>query len=596
MALRDNPVIYLTRTMWKYSKGNRKNVIIYFTMFMIANILNLIEPLIIAKILNTIQTEGLTADNLYIILSYISLFVVLSILFWLFHGPARVLEFSNAFKVRANYKRYLLDGTMSLPAKWHTDHHSGDTIDKVDKATSALYRYSSNTYEVIDTIVKFIGSYIALVYFNLHSSYIVLFIVIITLNIIIQFDKRLIRQYIRLNHAENKISAKIYDTISNITTVIILRTENLISKSVFKSIMAPFRLFVANHKLNEIKWFLVSFCTSLMKFLVLATYIYFSLRSGTTVLVGSLFALYGYMNKINQLFFRFAYRYGDIVRERTAVMNAEEISDEFEKIKVHEIKLIKKDWKELKIKNLSFSYHNKEGCDQHLDNISLSIENGKRIALIGESGSGKTTLLKIIRQLYRPSHVDLSVDRMHLENGFKDISSSIALIPQDPEIFSTTIRENITMGVTHSADEIKKYTDMARFTDVIARLPQKLDSSIVEKGVNLSGGEKQRLALARGLMACKDKSIILLDEPTSSVDSKNEIDIYRNIFSEFRDRTIISSIHRLHLLPMFDMIYFFHNGKVIAQGSFDELIKDSKRFRTVWNRYNQAHDDDKLDI
>ncbi|MCK5594539.1 MAG: ABC transporter ATP-binding protein, partial [Candidatus Aenigmarchaeota archaeon] len=339
------PVIYLTRTMWKYSKGNRKQVILYFTMFIIANILNLIEPLIIAKILNTIQTEGLNAENINLIILYISLFVVLSILFWLFHGPARVLEFSNAFKVRANYKRYLLDGTMSLPAKWHTDHHSGDTIDKVDKATSALYRYSSNTYEVIDTIVKFIGSYIALVYFNLHSSYIVLFIVIITLNIIIKFDKRLIIQYIKLNHAENKISAKIYDTISNITTVIILRTENLISKSVFKSLMAPFRLFVANHKLNEIKWFLVSFCTSMMKFLVLATYIYFSLRSGTTVLVGSLFALYGYMNKINQLFFRFTYRYGDIVRERTAVMNAEEISDEFEKIKMHEIKLIKKDWK-----------------------------------------------------------------------------------------------------------------------------------------------------------------------------------------------------------------------------------------------------------
>ena len=595
MALRDNPVIYLTRTMWKYSKGNRKNVIIYFTMFMIANILNLIEPLIIAKILNTIQTEGLNAENINLIILYISLFVVLSILFWLFHGPARVLEFSNAFKVRANYKRYLLDGTMSLPAKWHTDHHSGDTIDKVDKATSALYRYSSNTYEVIDTIVKFIGSYIALVYFNLHSSYIVLFIVIITLNIIIKFDKRLIIQYIKLNHAENKISAKIYDTISNITTVIILRTENLISKSVFKSLMAPFRLFVANHKLNEIKWFLVSFCTSMMKFLVLATYIYFSLRSGTTVLVGSLFALYGYMNKINQLFFRFAYRYGDIVRERTAVMNAEEISDEFEKIKMHEIKLIKKDWKELNIDNLSFSYHNKEGCDQHLDNISLTIENGKRIALIGESGSGKTTLLKIIRQLYRPSHVDLSVDRKHLENDFRDISSSIALIPQDPEIFSTTIRENITMGVTHSADEIKRYTDMARFTDVIARLPHKLDSSIVEKGVNLSGGEKQRLALARGLMACKDKSIILLDEPTSSVDSKNEIDIYRNIFSEFNDRTIISSIHRLHLLPMFDMIYFFHDGKVIAEGSFKELIKDSKRFRTVWNRYTQTHEDNALD-
>ncbi|MBW6461434.1 MAG: ABC transporter ATP-binding protein/permease [DPANN group archaeon] len=592
MAIKDNPVIYLTRTMWKYSKGNRKQVILYFIMFIIANILNLIEPLLIAKILNTIQLEGLSATNFNTIIFYLFLFVVLSIIFWIFHGPARILEYRNAFLVRANYKKYLLNGTMSLHAKWHTDHHSGDTIDKINKSTDALYKYSSNTYEVIETLIRFIGSYIALIYFNLHSSYIVLFIVIITLNIILKFDKTLIKQYIKLNHSENKISEKIYDTISNITTVIILRTENLISKSVFKSIMEPFKLFVRNHKLNETKWFLVSTCTSLMKFLVLATYIYFSLRSGTTVLVGSIFALYGYVNKINQLFFRFAYRYGDIVRERTAVMNAEEISDEFEKIKVHEIKLIKKDWQELKIENLTFSYSNKECCDQHLDNISLSIENGKRIALIGESGSGKTTLLKIIRQLYRPQHVDLSVDGKHLKNNFRDISSSIALIPQDPEIFSTTIKENITMGVKHSKEEIKKYTDLARFTDVLERLPNKLESSIVEKGVNLSGGEKQRLALARGLMACKDKSIILLDEPTSSVDSKNEIDIYKNIFNEFSDRTIISSIHRLHLLPMFDMIYYFHDGKVIANGSFADLIKDSKIFRTVWNRYTRTHDEE----
>ncbi|NOQ55838.1 MAG: ATP-binding cassette domain-containing protein, partial [Nanohaloarchaea archaeon] len=568
MALKDNPVIYLTYTMWKYSKGNRKNVILYFLMFVMANIVNLLEPLVIAKILNTIQIQGVGAANLNTILFYIFLFVVISIMFWLFHGPARVLAFNNAFLVRANYKKYLLDGTMSLSAQWHTDHHSGDTIDKIEKGTNALYRYSSYIYEVIETIIRFIGSYIALVYFNPHSSYIVLFMIIITLEIIIRFDRKLIRQYIKLNNADNRISAKIYDTISNITTVIILRTENLISRSVFKNIMEPFRLFVKNHRLNEIKWFLVSTCTSLMKFLVLATYIFFSVKSGSTVLVGSIYALYGYVNKINQLFFRFAYRYGEIVRERTAVMNAEEISDEFEKIKVHEIKLIKKDWKELKVENLKFSYHTEEGCDLHLDNVSLSIENGKRIAVIGKSGSGKTTLLKIIRQLYKPTHVDLSVDKRHLENGFQDISSSIALIPQDPEIFSTTIKENITMGVGHSKDEIKKYTDMACFTDVIVRLPKKLESSIVEKGVNLSGGEKQRLALARGLMACKDKSIILLDEPTSSVDSKNEIDIYRNIFYEFGDRTIISSIHRLHLLPMFDMIYFFDDGKVIAEGSF----------------------------
>ena len=135
------------------------------------------------------------------------------------------------------------------------------------------------------------------------------------------------------------------------------------------------------------------------------------------------------------------------------------------------------------------------------------------------------------------------------------MSHAIALIPQEPEIFATTIRENITVGVDRSLKEIKKFTDLARFTVVAERLPKKFESSIVEKGVNLSGGEKQRLALARGLMACQDKSIVLLDEPTSSVDFRNEMQIYQNIFAEFKDKAIIS-IHRLHLL-LFDHIYAF---------------------------------------
>ena len=117
-----------------------------------------------------------------------------------------------------------------------------------------------------------------------------------------------------------------------------------------------------------------------------------------------------------------------------------------------------------------------------------------------------------------------------VKGGFKSISSYISLIPQDPEIFSSTIKENITLGLSFSDKEIKKFTDLARFSDVVKKLPKGLNSSIVEKGVNLSGGEKQRLALSRGLLASEDKEIILLDEPTSSVDSKNELLIYQNIY------------------------------------------------------------------
>ena len=136
---------------------------------------------------------------------------------------------------------------------------------------------------------------------------------------------------------------------------------------------------------------------------------------------------------------------------------------------------------------------------------------------------------------------------------------------------------------------------MARFTDVAERLPKKLDSFIFEKGVNLSGGEKQRLALARGLMACVDKAIVLLDEPTSSVDTKNELEIYHNIFREFKEKTILASVHRLHLLSLFDTIYYFKGGKIIASGTLDELLATSAEFQDLWEKYHVAGNRDRDD-
>ena len=129
---------------------------------------------------------------------------------------------------------------------------------------------------------------------------------------------------------------------------------------------------------------------------------------------------------------------------------------------------------------------------------------------------------------------------------------------------------------------------MATFTEVIAQLPRGLQSSIVEKGVSLSGGQRQRLALARGLMASEDKEIILLDEPTSSVDVKNELLIYQNIFKLFKEKTIISSVHRLHLLTIFDTIYYFKNGKIIHSGTFDQLLRESEPFRILWKKYTKT--------
>ena len=583
MVFNDNPIIYLTKKTWEYSKGNRGNVILYFSLFLIANIFDFMFPLLIGKILNVIQEFGITGDNIYGLLGYASMFILLSVLFWMFHGPARVLENTNAFLVRANYRKYLLDGVMSLPAEWHADHHSGDTIDKIEKGTSALCDYSSESYQVIEIIVRFTSSYFALVYFNLHSAYLVIMMVFVVAFIIDKMDSILRIQWKQLSLAENEISAKVFDVISNITTVIILRVQKQLSKSIFKQIMKPLSLEIKTQKLNEFKWFIVSIFVSIMTFLILGTYIYSSFKSGSTVMLGTVYLLYGYVDRINELFYRMTWKYSNFVKLRVRVANAEEISKEFKK--QFEIKNVKLEgWNKLIVSDLKFSYHKKKGVDLHLNNINMIINRGEKIALIGHSGSGKTTFMKIIRDLYHSKYGDIYLDDQKLEHGFKSISNNISLIPQDPEIFNTTIKENITLGVPLKTEEIEQYIKLAQFSEVVKRLPQKLNSYIYEKGVNLSGGEKQRLALSRGLMASRDKEIILLDESTSSVDTKNEYLIYQNIFKEFSDKTIFASIHRLHLLPMFDKIYLFKSGKIISSGSFEEMLS-SKEFKKIWDKY-----------
>lgn len=587
MQRKSNPAVYLARKLWEFSKGNRKSVVLYVSLFVVANIIHLLMPLVVGKALNMIQQTGLSFETLPKFALLLSALLFIPIGFWFFHGPARVIERTNAFLARANYKRHLLQGTMDMPIDWHVNHHSGDTIDKIEKGASALYRFSSSTFELIGPLAALGGSFIALTYFNVHSAYILVVLTALTAFIVAKFDDVLVRQYKVLNRSENQISERIYDALSNITTVVILRVERLVSNAIFQKIMEPFGLYRKNSKINEVKWFLVGTLNEAMVFLILFSYVYFGLKAGETILVGTVYALYGYVREINDTFFRFTYKYSDIVQQRTAVANAEETSSEF-KARRRSYGRLHENWKELTIENLSFSYHTEVGSDLHLEGVSMRILRGERIALIGESGSGKTTFLKIIRELYTPQKGEIRLDGKVLPNGFADVSHDISLIPQDPEIFATTIRDNITVGVPHDDAYIKKFTDMARFSDIAERLPHGLDSSIVEKGVNLSGGEKQRLALARGLMASEDKTIILLDEPTSSVDSRNELEIYRNIFSASKDKTVISSIHRLHLLPLFDIVYLFSDGKIVASGSFEELKASSPEFREMWSRYERA--------
>ena len=192
-----------------------------------------------------------------------------------------------------------------------------------------------------------------------------------------------------------------------------------------------------------------------------------------------------------------------------------------------------------------------------------------------------------MRGLYPPEKGEVYCDGKKIIHGSARLKHHITLIPQDPEIFNNTIGYNVTMDLKVKKESVEKAIKMAQFEKVVSRLDKGLDTNVLEKGVSLSGGEKQRLALARGILAARNSEILLLDEPTSSVDSLNERKIHEALFKVFRRKTIISSIHRLHLLNNFDYIYMFDKGKIVAEGSLKE-IKKKPRFQKVWKKYGMT--------
>jgi len=584
--MKNNPLWYLFSKTWHYSAGNRKNLFETWGMLVVSKSLELfLQPLIWAWIINIIQSQGITRITINKLLWLLVTTLVLEPVVWVFHGPARVKEQINAFKVRLNYRRYLLKGVMTLPMEWHVEHHSGNTIDKIEKGTNSLYSFSEDSFEPVYSIVELVVSYGMLAYLSHSAAYTVLGMIFVSAYITMHFDRMIIVNYKQLSRSENKISESVFDAISNISTVIILRVEKLVFRAIMNKVEQPFELQKRTNLLNEIKWFMTSICSTTMVVIVLGIYFWHVLNLNQTVMIGSVYLIIQYLGRISNLLFRFNNMYGNFVKYKARVMNAEELSQEFrtENFTNH---VLPTQWQQLSIQGLNFSYHNADNGDLDLENVSLSLSKGERIAFIGETGSGKTTFLKIIRALYHPLNMTLDVDGQPVPAGFEGISRAIALVPQNPEIFATTILENITLGADYDLDFVKHFTDMACFSDVVETLPHKFDSSIKEKGVNLSGGQQQRLALARGLLACHDKDIVLLDEPTSSLDTVTEMKVYQNIFREFQDKTIISSVHRLHLLPMFDHIYMFSSGKIIASGNLSELLATCPEFQELWQQYH----------
>lgn len=579
--------LVLIAAAWRYAEGKRGILVLYTALFTVANTLLLLEPIAIASLLNSIQQAASTPDPLRKMMIAFVAIILIQGGFWLLHGPARVLENNIAYFARMRFRHHLFRIVTGLPIQWHKDHHSGQTINKMNKSSSALYEFMANGWQFIEMIIRLVGSVIALSLLLPVAAVIAVAVSVIALIIVFLFDIFLLRSYEALNEKDHFVASALHDYITNIITVITLRLERLTQTELWQRMSHYFPLYRRNVIVNEAKWFLTTMIIALMTVSVLAWYAVTTLRAGEVLLAGTFFMLYEYLQKIGSSFYTFAWKYSGTIQQYADLLATKSILNAERRDPRHGL-CLPKAWRAIEIKDLHFSYEDAEKKKHHLQNIHLTLERGKRIALVGESGSGKSTLMSLIRGLHTTNSATVLCDGAPLTAGLRCIGSHVTLIPQEPEIFANTIEYNISVDTKQPKKDLLTYVDLARFAPVLERLPQGLKTDIAEKGVNLSGGEKQRLALARGIFAAEDSDIILLDEPTSSVDSENELRIHRNLFRHFADRCIVSSIHRLHLLPLFDMVYVLSRGKIVEQGNPAVLIEHGGLLSALWKTYNET--------
>src|SRR5438105_12631027 len=443
-ALPAGSVAKLYATLWRHAEGRRAKVVFFVVLLVMAQVVRLTIPWFFGEAVNALQAQGMEGitrarNDLLLMLAAVGVA-------WTMHGPARIVERFTALVVRERFADALHAKALALPVRWHEQHHSGDTLHRMTRATSSLASFAQSQFIYLQNTVSVVGPIAALFLISRATGAAAMAGYAAIGYFVVRIDAFMVLLVREENRAERRYNSALVDCLGNIATVLTLRMQEPMRKMLRSRLLAVFAPLRRNIVFNEVKWGGIDLLNGGMRTGLVALYAWLDFRQRGTISVGTAVVVHQYSQQVGTVVASMAMHWNDLVRQKTEVADVDPVFAS--PARSVDNAAVPRDWRDIRVDGVRYVHPVAGLGPPALDEVSLELRRGERIALVGASGAGKSSLLRVLAGLVDAERVSISVDGK-LDPQLKHLGAVSVLLPQDPAVFESSVRENLTMGLSY---------------------------------------------------------------------------------------------------------------------------------------------------